>query len=205
MDSTNITAFDLLAKVDSFYTTSWNHLLIYGSVLFTVIGIFVGVVVPVLLQRYNVRVLKLEEQEVISRLKGVLKEEYEQYKLDLELRINDLARNFQNKFYETKAHSFHNQGNGSLGDEDIAGAADSFVVAIENYALAGEEFNIRGVLKILLEECLPRLNREDFESEIYFRQNYENMMNALNEANINDRFTHSIYAIERAFEKLQNG
>ena len=49
---------DILEKVDTFYNNAWNKLIIVGSVAITIVGI----VVPLIIQWYQKRTLKLSEE-----------------------------------------------------------------------------------------------------------------------------------------------
>jgi len=57
--------FDLLDKVNAFYTTSWQHLLVFGSIVAFVLGI----VWPLLLRSYQSRQIKRGEKAVAQAIK----------------------------------------------------------------------------------------------------------------------------------------
>ena len=59
-----LSPFDILNNVNAFYDTSWNHLLIYTGVLAVVIGI----IVPILIQYYQTRLFRIEEENIQKRI-----------------------------------------------------------------------------------------------------------------------------------------
>jgi len=50
--------FILLQQVDAFYQTSWNHLILYTGGAIAI----VGVVMPILIQLYQSRVMRMEKK-----------------------------------------------------------------------------------------------------------------------------------------------
>jgi len=82
---------DLIAKVDSFYNSAWNKLIIVGSVAFAI----VGVIVPFVIQWYQKRTLKLSEE--------IMKKEFSEHKKILKEEIyKEVAHEIENKFEKLK-------------------------------------------------------------------------------------------------------
>ena len=61
-----MTPLEVLEKVDAFYKTSWDHLIIFGSIA----ALVIGVVVPLLLQFAQFRLFKREEAAVAQAIKA---------------------------------------------------------------------------------------------------------------------------------------
>ena len=57
-------ALDVLTQVDAFYNTAWQHLLIFSTVMLTVLGI----VFPIIIQIIQGRSLKREETILNDRI-----------------------------------------------------------------------------------------------------------------------------------------
>lgn len=65
-------SIDLIDKVDNFYNNAWNKLILFGSILFAIVGVFI----PLVIQWYQKRTLKLSEETLKNNLKKELKTEY---------------------------------------------------------------------------------------------------------------------------------
>ena len=59
-----LTSFEILNNVNAFYDTSWNHLLLFSGALAVVIGI----IVPLLIQYYQTRLFRIEEDNIQRRI-----------------------------------------------------------------------------------------------------------------------------------------
>ncbi len=71
----------ILGKVNSFYSGAWSQLIIYTSALFALIGI----IIPILVQFYQKRVLKLEKES----LEQIIKEETNDIKKNINTLVSD--------------------------------------------------------------------------------------------------------------------
>ncbi|MCP5055823.1 MAG: hypothetical protein GY937_03755 [bacterium] len=63
-------AIEILTKIDGLYTKAWNQLLLYVTLLFVVIGVFV----PVVQQWFHRRSLRDDEDRLRASLDESLKE-----------------------------------------------------------------------------------------------------------------------------------
>jgi LPS O-antigen subunit length determinant protein (WzzB/FepE family) len=58
VEKTTDNSIDLINKVDSFYNSAWDKLIIVGSIAFAIIGILV----PYVIQWYQKKTLKISEE-----------------------------------------------------------------------------------------------------------------------------------------------
>lgn len=66
-------SLELLKKADAFYTTSWNHLLVYTTIwigFLTILGGVLGFVLPIIIQRAQARLFKVGEEAIINRVRA---------------------------------------------------------------------------------------------------------------------------------------
>lgn len=160
VEATN-NGMDLITAVDGFYNSAWNKLIIVGSVSLAI----VGVLVPIIIQIYQKRVLKANEEV----LKKDIETQVQNAKTELLEYINDkMAENFQ--IFEEKmaklnasstAKAFHLQGNTQFGNKEYSGALADYITASENYLICEDYNNIQIVLRLICEECLPHLSKEE--------------------------------------------
>jgi hypothetical protein len=113
----NLSPIEILEKVNAFYDTQWNHFLIYTAVL---VGV-VGVLVPILLQFYQTRMFKKEEDATSNRIKQQIK--------DMKSEIADaLTLEFKHSQEETSIALASNQ---KQVDEEVVRLREDFAKLVD--------------------------------------------------------------------------
>ncbi|HQB08814.1 MAG TPA: hypothetical protein PLW37_03020 [bacterium] len=154
---------DLIAKVDSFYNSAWNKLIIVGSVAFAI----VGVIVPFVIQWYQKRTLKLSEEimkKEFSEHKKILKEEiYKEVAHEIENKFEKYEKELRLANASANAKIFFSQGKFSLEKNYFSVALNEFITAAHS-CMDGNDFQtLQKILKSILEDCLPNLSREEID------------------------------------------
>lgn len=175
----------VLQSVDQFYATSWNHLLICGSVA---IGI-VGVVIPLMLQIYQRRAMRLEKSEIhaaiISQIEKELVEARQEDKKVLEEKIAAAIKTLEERLSRDRAEleegvrklestlrkgiagvnggALHVQTNAMLTDNNYAMAFRSAVDGLSWYVDADDHSNMRSLFKVLTKGCLPHMTKAQMD------------------------------------------
>jgi hypothetical protein len=161
VEVTTDNTMDLISMVDSFYNSAWNKLIIVGSVSFAVIGILI----PFVIQWYQKKTLRISEE--------LLKREIENQTLklrtelldDINKRLEERVKIFEKRMQElnasTEAKTFHLQANGQLFDNQFTSALVDYITAARNYIACGDYSNLQTVLRIINDNCIPKLSLEE--------------------------------------------
>jgi len=153
-------AFDLVNKVDSFYNSAWNKLMIFGSIAFAILGI----VVPLVIQWYQKKTLKISEELQKKEIETQILKVKTELLTDLTKSLEDKISIFEAKIEELNASAtakaFQMQGNTRLRENYFSGALSDFIEAAGNYILCKDYLNLQRVLNLILNSCLPKLSIE---------------------------------------------
>jgi hypothetical protein len=196
-------AIDIINKVDSFYNSAWDKLVIVGSVSFAVIGILV----PFVIQWYQKKTLKISEEllkkDIENQSLKLKTELLADIKIILDERIKDFEKKIEELNASATAKTFHLQGNSQLGDKDIGGALADFVTAAQNYLICGDYSNLQTVLRIILENCVPKLSQEEINDlRITHNCDLDLLLNDLTLKDDNGVFSQVIRNIQFKVSKL---
>lgn len=145
---------DIIDKVDAFYNNAWDKLVLFGSILFALVGVFV----PIVIQWYQRRTLKLSEDSLKLSLKKELKEELtkeieqEFQKNEQNLKIITASANSKILFSQAKFSTEKNSFRGALGECVAAGYS----------SMECNDFRIlQEILEFVSENCLTNLSIEE--------------------------------------------
>jgi|GEM_PF-5006110 len=153
---------EILTKVNEFYDYAWNKLIVMGTFVLTIVGI----IVPIIIQRYQDKILSVNEQKLEKRII----EEIEDAKIKIQ---EQLKEEFDKKIeeQEDKTHirmcimsgfMTHTQANLLAERKLYYSALGSYIVSLNAY-VAGDDQN--NVIKVLeeIEDCLNKLTSEETE------------------------------------------
>ncbi len=185
----------ILESVNQFYSQSFNQLVVITVAVLA----FAGVMMPILISLYQKRIFKLEREAIEDSLKKTLQKdmdeciermrnEYKEKEDQYEARISKLDQKMERTISGATAASLHIQGNISIGDKQYLRAFESLTSAATNYIKADSESNLRRVLRIIIEKCLPNLKKEQLENDENTIADYDDFLAKLEEYNINRRY-----------------
>ncbi len=154
-------SIDLIQKVDSFYNSAWNKLVLVGAVAFAV----VGVVVPVIFQWYQQRTIKLSEEllkkdisEQANRIKAeIIKSVSEEINTQLGKNKEELKK----LNASANAKTFLLQGKLNLEKRYHSLALGDTVSASFNFIESEDYQNLQIALNLILNDCLPNISKEE--------------------------------------------
>lgn len=206
MDASAITT--IINNVNSLYSTAISQ---FTSYTLGVVAL-VGVLIPALVTVIQVRSLKAEKESLekyisdeVNKAKLVIKEEMLQEikrqiqseENELTFRLEEKFSNFEKKLECAQASSFHIQGNGHLSRDMPAMAAEDFCDATHGYLDGGDELNGQRTLRMLIEDCLPKMYESDFE-DVEIDKKIDDLIVLLKEHNNNNRYLDQIDRLNKA-------
>lgn len=145
---------DIVQKVDDFYNNAWDKLLVFGSVLFAVVGI----IVPIVIQWYQKQTLKISEVSLKEDLKNTLKEEL-QVLIESQFQKNEARLKLLNDSANAKILTAQAKFN---VERNFYKSAIGEIVDAANFSLECNDFkNIQELLELLSQKCLPNLSVEE--------------------------------------------
>lgn len=145
---------DVIEKVDNFYNNAWSKLILFGSILFALVGIFV----PLVINWFQKRTLKFSEDSLRLKLKAELQTELEELineKFDAnekKFKILNASANSKILFSQAKFSIEKNSYKSALGE----------LVTASFFSIECEDFkSLQEILDFILNSCLPFLSIEE--------------------------------------------
>lgn len=156
--------YELLNNVNAFYETSWNKLIIIGTVSFAIVGI----IVPLILQWYQKRILQLSEDKMTNFIQSTLNKEIEKTNHLVERNIKEKNKEFEKRIeimkYQSSAQIFHLQAMLSLKDQKYIAALSDLMNSAQNYFKAQDDNNLSTIIKGI-DTLLSSLTKENILDE----------------------------------------
>jgi hypothetical protein len=147
---------DLIDKVDSFYNNAWGKLILFGSILFGLVGF----IVPLFIQFYQKRILKVSETELKNKLKseittellGSIKDEFDKNEKQIKMLIAS-----------ANSKIFFSQAKYSLEKGKFTGALGELVTA-SYFSMECDDYKtLQSILDYVSNNCLSSLSLEEID------------------------------------------
>jgi len=176
-------SIDLLGKMDSFYNNAWTKLILVITIAFTIIGI----VVPLLIQWYQKRELKIGEDKLREDIKNaiaVATADFTKYVDEqVQKKFNELDEKVSKHLANLDGKTFQLQGQilFSQGDHSSIGP---LLVALESFAKADRLTNLKNLLRFSIsdEYGLTLFTKEEVEKAIEEQNiDYKNILGDIKE------------------------
>lgn len=203
VEKTSDNGIDLINKVDSFYNSAWDKLVLFGTISFAIIGILI----PFVIQWYQKKTLKISEELLRKDIENASLK----MKADLLSDINDTLEKRMILFEQSinklnasiNAKTFHLQGNSQLKDGHISSALSDYIIASIDYLNSEDTPNLQIVLDIINEDCLPKLSIKEVDDiKTSHDTNLENMLINITEKDNNAIYSRIIREIRSTLNKL---
>ena len=218
---------DLIQKVDTFYNTSWNHLLLYSGITITALG----VVLPLLIQWFQTRSIRREEEASITKInslvaaarsdlasqlradaetqKGHIAEQLKQYEAmlatasktlsdDIDKRVKETRAELETQVKATTGNIYHVQGTMMLKAENYVPAVRSYLIAANQFALGKDELNLRRAIT-QINKCFSEINKDDIAKSPDIGNDYEALVKLLEPLDKNGGYHDSINELSKSF------
>lgn len=194
-------ALEIIERVDSFYSASFSQLI---TLTLGIIA-FAGVFVPILTTYYQNRKINIEKKNLEDQIKAhieQLKEKIaEETKREM---LQELAR-FEAKLEKASAGAIagvlHVQANLHLGKSQYNSATNSILSGIENCILAEDELNLCRGIKMLIERCLPKLDKKEDPNLENLEVRISRLCDLISGLNANGRYTDMLADLQAAHKK----
>ncbi|MEX0335806.1 hypothetical protein [Vibrio tubiashii] len=196
-------SLELLEKVNSFYSTSFNQLITLTISLIA----FVGVFVPLLFAYYQNRKSKLEVEALESKIEQKLEEAkvelLDQIKEEISSGLESLSKDNEKTMFSLSSAIYHIQANSSLKSGKYKNAANSIAAAIDYAIQAGDELNLGRQLNILTNKVLPNLNAAEEPNIEGLEATIDTIVDNLSCLNENGRYTDVVRNLRKATNKAK--
>ncbi len=219
-----INAIDVLTKVDQFYHNAWVKLVIVISIAGFTVGIVVPAIIHWLQSRSFDRTerefknaLKAAEdgfekkiQKADERLITMLEKKYDKL---LAEKLDDIEKVVEGKLKTQEetllglTDTVRSEVFGYL--EHLKGGVHldihkHYGVALETYCNAamhylqyeGRQDNLQSVLKVIVENCLPNLDKNQLQADTELAKSINELIEELKKKNQDERYTNYIWDIE---------
>ena len=212
----------VLQNVSQFYETSWNHLLVCGSVAVAI----VGVVVPVLLQIYQTRTMRHEREEIRTAIAGQvaaemraglekesallaekiaaatksLEERLARDRAELEEKSRNMEEELRRGIERTTGRLFGVQANAMISQHRYKAAAESILLAMDYLRRGDDRLNLRRQLVSLAETCLPKMTKAECEEMDEGERCFGKIMAEIKEWDEKSDFQDAVNKAVRAFK-----
>ncbi len=195
----NIDPLQLLGKVDAFYKNAWDKLTLWGFILLGVIGF----IWPLLLQLIQQWVFKIKEDRLKDVLRKDLYKEFEEkfhvYEENQKKKYDEIISKIEIEAACASAGIFHIQGSNALDGNFYGLALSNYITAASNYINGNDELNLQKVLRLIVEDCLPKLNKKSLRLE-ECKPEFEKLIDSLTKINGNGRYQLQIKNLLREFK-----
>jgi hypothetical protein len=223
MDATSASdMLTVLQNVEQFYETSWNHLVICGSVA---VGM-VGVVIPILFQWFQTRTLQNEraglrasvydrvsrevrdlmlkekallDEKIAASIKS-LEERLAQDRAKLEEGVRNLEAELRREIARVQGGALHVQANALISDKNYAMAFTSAIEGLGKYMDAEDHYNLRNLLKTLTNACLPNITKAKLDEMEDHKKEFHEVVARIKEWDAKLDFKDALNEAKRAFK-----
>ena len=194
-----VNSLDILEKVDYFYNSAWNKLILIGGII--------GIVVPLLFHWYQKKVLVLSENKLKAEIKSEtskIEERIEEsIQSELEEKIKDYEKKIELLNASFNAKVFHLQANSSFEKGNYQSALANYITASFNYLKSDDFSNLQITLSAISDSCLQHLSSEEINDiKISHNENLDKLLEELGEKDNDGTLTQQIRSIKLKLSKL---
>lgn len=198
---------DLLTTVNDFYDKAFSRLLI------TTFGIiaFIGVIIPIAVGWLQLRSLRSEKNSLLNELITELSSERQaserKMKEEVEAQIKLVKKDYEKQFIEmaasikkssasATARAHHLQGIATLEANLMDLGITDFSQAARQFFVAGEEDNARRAIAVICQQCLPKINAEQYNDH-EIEKACDDLISEVQKHNDNSRYHDDIVLMKK--------
>jgi len=206
----DINGLDVVLRVNEFYNSAFNQLLVFLSI---VVG-FAGIVVPILMQFQNRREIRLKEEAIEAKIEQLLaklgtelkaqtRADFECEKVKFDKEIASIDERVGKQIARPTAHSYFLHANtySSAGQHNQSVAF--YCWAIRDYLKCEDLRNCRRATQALI-GTLTKITKQDLEStKLNLREALNKTLAIFEKANSNDIWTDVIEEIKAKISQAE--
>ncbi|HLO69831.1 MAG TPA: hypothetical protein VK167_03125 [Flavipsychrobacter sp.] len=155
---------DVLDKVNTFYTSSWDRLIITVSIAFGIVGI----IIPLIIQWYQRKTLQLSEDNLQALIISEIDKAKEELKSEFTKRLEEVIHTYDTKIEdvisETYARTYHLQARINFDSENYVRSFVDIMDACNYYPKTEHNEQIKVILRTIDELILSKVKSEELKS-----------------------------------------
>jgi len=190
-------SMDLLNKMDSFYNNSWSKLMIVVTIAFSIIGI----IMPILVQWYQKKELKLSEEKLRLEIKQEIDDALKVMRSDFKKEIDEQLAPLR---METRAGLHHIQGLLMTTRKSYNNAARDYLNAVKFYLQSNVDSGLTNAFKEFI-KLMPNCTVEGLATALK-KQNttFEDALKKIKDLDKEGKHSISIETIENLYKTLKH-
>lgn len=195
------------------------HSLYYDvMIFFGILVAFIGILIPLFINFYQTKKLKIEKenlkQELLLGIKSEIKSHFDLYEdkfetevkkmeTDFKEKISNMELEFEKQSDAMRGMAFHMQGRFEFDKQYYADCLKSYIQA-SNFYLKGEDYsNFQRVNNLIIDRCFPKLFSSDFEIISDLEEKVINLIKHLKKYNDKGRYTDLITNMKKELKKAK--
>lgn len=204
IEKTSNDGIDLINKVDSFYNSAWDKLIMMGTVAFAIVGI----VVPLIIQWYQKKSLKISEELLKKEIENQVSKIKQEILVDisniLDSKFQVYEQKIENLAAAANAKSFHIQGNFYCSIGDFSKGLSDYITAAYNYLICEDFNNLQIINNNISDICFKKLTYvEIMNLKITHDSDIEVLINEISKRNEKGIFSPMINGLRLKLNNLK--
>lgn len=148
---------DVLDKVNTFYTSSWDRLIITVSIAFGIVGI----IIPLIIQWYQRKTLQLSEDNLQALIISEIDKAKEELKSEFTKRLEEVITTYDAKMehliFETYGQAYHLQSRVNYDSKNYVDALIDIIDACSKFLHTQNYMQVKAILKAIDEIILIKI------------------------------------------------
>jgi len=208
-----ISGVELLQRVASFYENAWANLIF----LVTIFLIFVGVIIPILIQWHQRRSFRIEEESLKQEIRKQVEEirvslstelsadlnrREEQQQTQLDSKIAEVRGSLNKQALSLQGHVYNVQGAVLFTLNNYGLGLASYLRSAIDFAQSERESALQGSLSAIIKTGLPKIENEAINSpELGLVELFDELISTLEKNNDRGRYIRSIGKLKSEWQK----
>jgi hypothetical protein len=198
---------DVLSKVDAFYASAWDKLLVFTSILVATVGI----IIPILFNWLQNRTLRIREETIKKDIENTLVNKFKElektFKENNETTMNEKLEAIESKLIKKsnllQGGIFILQGGRNFTDKLYKQALLDYCTSANSYLFGDDLLTVQRINKTIL-NILNKISKSDLNALQEEENQPDQYIADLKGKNENGIFSDIIKELQRGIKKVQN-